>query len=148
MLGASLLPHARMDLALNSNGDLDFASGDLRPITDATEVGQRIALALGVQVGEWTLALDFGTRWRELVFTKSPDLGAIRAEFEEVIEEVEGVDRATVRLVYDPRARTLKGTFVAVLPTGATVEGAVAPPEAGSAGGLMVLITPPLMGVV
>lgn len=101
------------DLQLDTDGDLDLSTGDVRQTSGLAALAQRLRVALETQLGELEVDTSYGVPWRQEVLVKSPDLQAVRSLVRAVVVEVPGVaaverltlqtDRATRALAFDFR---------------------------------------------
>ena len=95
------------------------------------EADQRTCAAVKIQdefelgLGEWFLDVTQGVPYIGTVLgVKNPNVAAIRAMFRSIILQAPGIVAVQeLRVDYDPRARTLAYSFVAVDNTGAIVKG-------------------------
>ena len=65
--------------------DIVIVNGDLVVVEQLEAVRQRLEIRLDIQKGEWFMDLRDGLPWRESVFVRNPDIGAITALFTERI---------------------------------------------------------------
>jgi hypothetical protein len=111
-----------LDLALNSDHDLDTSTLDLALLDGAERVRQQLEIKLRLWRGEWFLDTEFGTPYLESILGKqltlSGSLAAIRASIMEV-DDVQSITEFDYS--FDAQARKLTVTFTVETPFG-TVE--------------------------
>ena len=106
-----------MDLALDSNGNLDIQGGQIQTVTSAPEVAQRLQIVLSVYRGEWFNDVTFGVRYFDdgapgAMLVKNPNIPAIVDQLKTIITTTPGVDRLTSFLSsFVESARTFSVTF-------------------------------------
>lgn len=108
-----------LDIALDSNHDLDVSSLDLRLIDTADRVRQQLTIKLRLWVGEWFLDTEFGTPYLQSILGKQLTLSGAITALKKSILEVEGVQRIDAfSYTFNRETRTLDVAFEAVTPYG------------------------------
>lgn len=80
-----------LDIALNSDHDLDVKGIDLWLVDGAEQVRQQLLIKLKLWVGEWFLDTEFGTPYLQSILGKQLTLSGAVAAIKKSILEVEGV---------------------------------------------------------
>jgi hypothetical protein len=108
-----------IDLALNSDYDLDTSGLDLKLIGSAEQVRQQLQIKLKLWRGEWFLDTEFGTPYLQQILGKQLTLSGALAAVRKSIMEVDGV-RSIIDFNYSfsNTTRTLSLTFTADTPFG------------------------------
>jgi hypothetical protein len=108
-----------IDIALNSDGDLDTSTLDLKLIDGAERVRQQLEIKLQLWQGEWFLDTEFGTPYLQSILGKQLTLSGALAAIRKSILEVDGV-RSILEFAYtySNASRTLSLTFTADTPYG------------------------------
>lgn len=108
-----------LDIALDSNGDLDVSSLDMRLIDKADRVRQQLKIKLKLWRGEWFLDTEFGTPYLQSILGKQLTLSGAITALKKSILEVDGVQRIDAfTYSFNREARTLGVSFEATTPYG------------------------------
>lgn len=89
-----------IDLALNTNHDLDVKGLDLYFVDQAEQVRQQLLIKLKLWNGEWFLDTEFGTPYSQQILGKQLTLSGALAAIKTSIFEVDGV-RSMTSFSYD-----------------------------------------------
>lgn len=106
------------DFALNSDGDLDLSSGDLRMIDGIERVRQQLEIKLSLWAGEWFLDTEFGTPYLQKILTPAGNLNPARDALRRSALEVDGVTDVRMNLKLNKSTRQLNVTIHAATPYG------------------------------
>jgi len=110
------------DLALDSSGDLVIEAGDLKLLQGTDAIAQECRTALGLLTGEYPFDVELGTRWDQLLNSKTATDAQFGAEVKRVLGGVQGVlgvDNVSVQRNTVTRAATITATVTT--DAGATV---------------------------
>jgi hypothetical protein len=110
------------DLALDSNGDLVIEGGDFKLLQGTDAIAQECRTALGLLTGEYPFNVELGTRWDQLLNSKTATDAQFGAEVKRVLAGVQGVlgvDNVSVQRNTVTRAATITATVTT--DAGATV---------------------------
>jgi hypothetical protein len=110
------------DLALDSNGDLVIEAGDFKLLQGTDAIAQECRTALGLLTGEYPFNVELGTRWDQLLNSKTATDAQFAAEVKRVLGGVQGVlgvDNVTVQRNTVNRTATITATVTT--DSGATV---------------------------
>ena len=110
------------DLALDSSGDLVIEAGDLKLLQGTDAIAQECRTALGLLTGEYPFNVELGTRWDQLLNSKTATDAQFGAEVKRVLGGVQGVlgvDNVSVQRNTVTRAATITATVTT--DAGATV---------------------------
>lgn len=110
------------DLALDSNGDLVIEAGDFKLLQGTDAIAQECRTALGLLTGEYPFNVELGTRWDQLLNSKTATDAQFAAEVKRVLGGVQGVlgvDNVSVQRNTVTRAATITATVTT--DAGATV---------------------------
>lgn len=102
-------------LLLTDANDLDLSAPlTLRTATGLQAMKQAVRSSILLFFGEWFLNIEQGTKWREIIFVKNPDLALITTEIRGRITAVLGVKSVDyLSVTYDSTARTLSASYQA-----------------------------------
>lgn len=108
-----------LDIALNTDHDLDTGLLDLKLVNGAEQVRQQLLIKLKLWVGEWFLDTDFGTPYLQSILGKQLTLSGAVAAIRKSILEVEGVQQITqFSYTFNNTTRTLSLEFTVSTPYG------------------------------
>lgn len=108
-----------LDIALDSNGDLDVSTLDMRLIDKADRVRQQLKIKLQLWRGEWFLDTEFGTPYLQSILGKQLTLSGAITALKKSILEVDGVQRIDAfTYSFNRESRTLSVSFEATTPYG------------------------------
>lgn len=110
------------DLALDSSGDLVIEAGDFKLLQGTDAIAQECRTALGLLTGEYPFNTELGTRWDQLLNSKTATDAQFAAEVKRVLGGVQGVlgvDNVSVQRNTVTRAATITATVTT--DAGATV---------------------------
>jgi hypothetical protein len=110
------------DLALDSSGDLVIEGGDFKLLQGTDAIAQECRTALGLLTGEYPFDVELGTRWDQLLNSKTATDAQFGAEVKRVLGSVQGVlgvDNVSVQRNTVTRAATITATVTT--DAGATV---------------------------
>jgi hypothetical protein len=110
------------DLALDSSGDLVIEGGDFKLLQGTDAIAQECRTALGLLTGEYPFNVELGTRWDQLLNSKTATDAQFGAEVKRVLGGVQGVlgvDNVSVQRNTVTRAATITATVTT--DAGATV---------------------------
>lgn len=108
-----------LDIALNSDHDLDVKGIDLWLVDQAEQVRQQLLIKLKLWTGEWFLDVEFGTPYLQDILGKQLTLSGAVAAIKKSILEVEGV-RSIQEFNYNfsSQSRSLSVDFTVDTPFG------------------------------
>lgn len=108
-----------IDIAINSDFDLDTSTLDLKLIDGAERVRQQLLIKLKLWRGEWFLDTEFGTPYLQEILGKQLTLSGALAALRKSILEVSGVRKITeFSYTYNNSIRKLTLTFAVDTPFG------------------------------
>jgi hypothetical protein len=113
------------DLALDSNGDLVIEGGDFKLLQGTDAIAQECRTALGLLTGEYPFNVELGTRWDQLLNSKTATDAQFGAEVKRVLGGVQGVlgvDNVSVQRNTVTRAATITATVTTDAGTTVVVE--------------------------
>ena len=111
------------DLKLTSDGDLDLSTRDLQIVRGDDAIVQQLTIRLQFFLGEWFLDESVGIPYWTEVFTKDPNLTAIRSYYRQAITTTPGIKSlTTLDLDFDGAARRLDVSFSAVKDDGTVLD--------------------------
>ena len=105
-----------MNFALTSTGDLDFSTGNLRLVTGAEEIAQKLKVRYGFFFGEWFLDTRLGVPDIQQLMEKGITDQVLRMQLQDVALTCPGVDSITEwTATRDATLRSVSIRFVAKL---------------------------------
>lgn len=105
------------DLAVDALGQTRLTAAIIE------ETAQRLTTKIRHFLGEWFLDTTLGFPYYRDVLVKNPDLAAIKALYQDLITDDEGVESlVALDLALDGQTRVLSVTFAAVLVSGDVLE--------------------------
>ena len=105
-----------MNFALTSTGDLDFSTGNLRLVTGAEEIAQKLKVRYGFFFGEWFLDTRLGVPYIQQLMEKGITDQVLRMQLQHVALTCPGVDSITEwTATRDATLRSVSIRFVAKL---------------------------------
>ncbi len=110
-----------MDVALNTQGELDLTNGYVNLVNDVDAVAQHMKIRLGTFLGEWFLDTRIGIPYYRDVLVKNPNRLVVESIFRDVIintNGISGIDGFTFNL--DSSTRTLRIETTPILEDGTT----------------------------
>lgn len=103
-----------LDIALDSDHDLDVSALDLSLLSGKEQLRQQLLIKLRLWRGEWFLDTEFGTPYLQSILGKQLTLSGALAALKQSILEVEGVTAiATFESRFSNSTRTLTVAFQA-----------------------------------
>lgn len=112
-----------MDLALDSDGDLDLGTDDLVILSGADAIVQHIQIRMLFFLRDWFLDVRIGIPWFEAILRKAPNLSVARRILRTAIITTPGVS-SIEEFVFDytPTTRALSIDFRATSVDGEPLE--------------------------
>jgi len=100
------------DIALDVDGDLDIAAGDLVLVSDAAAILQAAKIRMQFFKGEWFLDESAGLPYFQDIFVKNPDMNVLQFLFRKEILATPGITAVNeLSLSVDGAARTLSVSY-------------------------------------
>lgn len=110
------------DLALDSSGDLIIEGGDFKLLQGTDAIAQECRTALGLLTGEYPFDVEIGTRWDQILNSKTATDAQFIAEVTRVLNGIQGVSGVdNVAIARNTVQRTATITATVTTDAGATV---------------------------
>lgn len=104
---------------LNSDGDLDFSTGNYTKVTGVEAIAQDCETRLRTFLGEWFLDTRIGVPYYQDILGQKPRIPVVRNIFRKAVLTTPGVINVTdLNVTYDGATRELSVSFI-----GETTEG-------------------------
>jgi hypothetical protein len=111
-----------MDLALDTDGDIDVSGMELHLVEDGEAIEQHAEFRLRFVKGEYFLDETLGTPYFQEILIKNPDLVAVRSILRRVVAETPGVVSVDVfELTVDTATRIASVYWEATADSGQTI---------------------------